>query len=313
MKPILFLKSLVAGYTRKDGTVVKPHSDRRTKRQQAAPGQMALFDDEKKLPPNRFKGADPVATTPDMFDTVTEPRSELIAEHKRLVQVLNSPSHADDKAEAKKQEAELAEYEGGKTETPAFRKWFGDSKVVDAEGNPLVVYHGTNQDFVEFKNRYAKKGWEMFSTDPNYSNTFAGNRGGNVMPVYLSIRNPLDLSHIPAKGPGVRDMLIRALEDAGVKFKIGDIEVQRELFQMVNMAGHKTDLSEAVQAAGFDGIKMPDVLDNMAPYGSASDDLYATTYIAFRPEQIKSATGNNGDYSSHPDITKSIIFLKARP
>jgi GNAT superfamily N-acetyltransferase len=30
-----------------------------------------------------------------------------------------------------------------KTETPEFKKWFGDSKIVDKEGNPLVVYHGT--------------------------------------------------------------------------------------------------------------------------------------------------------------------------
>lgn len=67
MKPILFLKSLVSGYTRKDGTVVKPYSDRRTKRQAPTPGQMALFEDDKKLPPNRFKGVDPVAATPDMF------------------------------------------------------------------------------------------------------------------------------------------------------------------------------------------------------------------------------------------------------
>jgi hypothetical protein len=29
------------------------------------------------------------------------------------------------------------------TDTPAFKKWFGDSKVVDEAGKPLVVYHGT--------------------------------------------------------------------------------------------------------------------------------------------------------------------------
>lgn len=41
------------------------------------------------------------------------------------------------------------------TETPEFKAWFGDSKVVDANGKPLVVYHGTYGDFTEFK---AKKG-----------------------------------------------------------------------------------------------------------------------------------------------------------
>ena len=38
-----------------------------------------------------------------------EPTRELIAEHERLVQVLQSPSHEDDKAEAKKQAVELEE------------------------------------------------------------------------------------------------------------------------------------------------------------------------------------------------------------
>ena len=38
------------------------------------------------------------------------------------------------------------------TDTPAFRRWFGDSKVVDAKGRPLVVYHGTTRGgFVAFE------------------------------------------------------------------------------------------------------------------------------------------------------------------
>jgi hypothetical protein len=37
------------------------------------------------------------------------------------------------------------------TSTPAFKKWFGDSKVVDENGKPLVVYHGTDKaDFSVF-------------------------------------------------------------------------------------------------------------------------------------------------------------------
>lgn len=42
--------------------------------------------------------------------TVTEPAKDMVEEHERLVQVLESPSHEDDKAEAKKQAAELQEY-----------------------------------------------------------------------------------------------------------------------------------------------------------------------------------------------------------
>jgi len=36
------------------------------------------------------------------------------------------------------------------TSSPEFKSWFGDSKVVDDSGEPIVVYHGTNQDFDEF-------------------------------------------------------------------------------------------------------------------------------------------------------------------
>ena len=36
------------------------------------------------------------------------------------------------------------------TETKQFRRWFGDSKVVDEDGKPLVVYHGSDADFDVF-------------------------------------------------------------------------------------------------------------------------------------------------------------------
>jgi len=39
---------------------------------------------------------------------------------------------------------------GTSTDTPAFKKWFGDSKVVDENGDPLVVYHGGTHDKSEF-------------------------------------------------------------------------------------------------------------------------------------------------------------------
>lgn len=40
-------------------------------------------------------------------------------------------------------------YSEKQIDTPQFKEWFGDSKVVDEEGKPLVVYHGTTGNFVE--------------------------------------------------------------------------------------------------------------------------------------------------------------------
>ena len=53
-----------------------------------------------------------------------------------------------------------------------FRKWFGDSKVVDADGQPAVCYHGTLAEFSEFSrkkastNSYAGSGF-YFSNKPS--------------------------------------------------------------------------------------------------------------------------------------------------
>jgi len=83
------------------------------------------------------------------------------------------------------------------TKTPEFKKWFGKSKVVDDKGEPLVVYHGTNQAFTEFGSR---KGWttteHFFTEDPDLADTYAsgatikGSVGANIIPVYLRIEKP---------------------------------------------------------------------------------------------------------------------------
>ena len=78
------------------------------------------------------------------------------------------------------------------TSTPAFKKWFGDSKVVDEDGKPLVMYHGTEakEDFDAFdttKKSVMGTG-SFFSSTP--SSAFAGAEKGRIIPAYLSLKNP---------------------------------------------------------------------------------------------------------------------------
>ena len=37
------------------------------------------------------------------------------------------------------------------TDTAAFRRWFGNSQAIDEDGQPLVMYHGTNKDITAFQ------------------------------------------------------------------------------------------------------------------------------------------------------------------
>lgn len=82
--------------------------------------------------------------------------------------------------------------------SPEFISWFGDwinspetaSKVVDENGEPLVVYHGTNKKFNIFKeSKY--KDWYFFTADIEEAKNFAENVGGSVIiQTFLNCRNP---------------------------------------------------------------------------------------------------------------------------
>jgi hypothetical protein len=108
-------------------------------------------------------------------------------------------------------------YEQGslKTDTPEFKNWFGDSKVTDDAGQPLVVYHGTTAQFDEFDPKRIGQNWQFdergfFFTDRietarSYSRTeeeqndpmFRMGKEGKAiadartLKTYVSIKNPI--------------------------------------------------------------------------------------------------------------------------
>jgi hypothetical protein len=172
--------------------------------------------------------------------------------------VLTGSKRDADEAAARGQ-MELGQAKAPPTASAAFKKWFGDSKVVDENGEPLVVYHGTTANFSVFNEGAPRnvgftkdaKGF-YFSADADVASGYAtypmltrGKTGGNVMPVYLSIKNPMRL-----KSGSTEHTIITPA-------KLADYEAQ-----------------------GYDGIIVGDFEE----------------IVAFRPEQIKSATGNIGAY-----------------
>ena len=184
------------------------------------------------------------------------------------------------------------------TDTPAFKKWFGSSKVVDADGKPLVVYHGTNADFSVFKTtRSGEFGPAIYLTDNQreageYGEAVKGislaQPSANIMPVYARIENP---------------------------YTKGVDEFWREF------GGSDSDAAgvERAKSAGYDGIiaKRADrYYDNVAhEFVDRGNTL--THYIAFSNTQVKSAIGNNGNFDgTNPDIRYSkaqIIGDSGRP
>ena len=87
-----------------------------------------------------------------------------------------------------------------------FKKWFGDwenspetaSKVVDQNGRPLVVHHGSDSEFNEFSSKFiGQTGTQhgqgfYFTSDKG----FAGNFGKKIKSFFLNIRKPLSTDEL---------------------------------------------------------------------------------------------------------------------
>lgn len=88
------------------------------------------------------------------------------------------------------------------TKTQQFKRWFGNwethpetsSKVVNTDGTPKVVYHGTTANFTEFKPSNGALGKGIYFTDSkDFAKGYTYQNGvavGNVMECYLDIKNP---------------------------------------------------------------------------------------------------------------------------
>ena len=72
--------------------------------------------------------------------------------------------------------------------SPEFARWFGDSKVVNAAGDPLVVYHGTHADFTAFDLGQSPEGF--YFTDDRMRAELYAEDGGRMIAAYLSIQRP---------------------------------------------------------------------------------------------------------------------------
>lgn len=88
------------------------------------------------------------------------------------------------------------------TDAKAFDRWFKQSKVVNEDGSPKVVYHGTRSD-IDGPFAFSPDAIGSANDSGFYGRGFyftqyrgeAGYYGGNIIEAYLSLQNPLELSN----------------------------------------------------------------------------------------------------------------------
>ena len=191
-------------------------------------------------------------------------------------------------------ETNLTEDQWLSVRTAAFKNWFGDwehdpenaSKVVDENGEPRVVYHGTYGDFTVFDKArigsatdYGIWGRGFYFT--NMENTPYGNK---KLALFLNFRNPFIFNDY------------KSAEEIGDYLNIWDGNFHEDdrfgIFRPY--ATGAVQIADSAQERGHDGL--------IAVLGKW------TEYIAFEPNQIKSATDNRGTFDpKNPDITFSVI------
>ena len=216
-------------------------------------------------------------------------------ENKRLAKEAEDKAKADEEAgdfvlTGSKRDVDEAEARGQQTflnispatgpGTAAFKRWFGGSKVVDENGDPMVVYHKTKADIQAFdKDKiggsdfgYAGRGF-YFMPFPLQGDTY----GNITMPVFLSLQNPF------------------VIDDSNWKSEEGPYRwISANSERLGGLKEASIAWTEMMKSRGFDGF--------MDKTGKGDGEI-----VAFEPTQIKSAIGNIGTYDpENPSILRNI-------
>jgi len=168
-----------------------------------------------------------------------------------------------------------------------FWRWFGDSQIIDKEGRPLVIYHGTRGNIESFDlNKFGQTDFGFYgigiysSANQQSANSYAvwdtsGKKkivkGANVLPLYSSLQNPY--------------------------FWPKDKSI-------ANSIEESKSITEDLKSQGYDGVVISQSFDKH------KDTSKFYEVVAFNPEQVKSSIGNVGAFNVEND---AIRYSKQSP
>jgi hypothetical protein len=205
--------------------------------------------------------------------------------------------------------------------TPAFKQWFGDwennpsqaSKVVDENGEPLVVYHGTRNRFYIFdrnksgeSNTLAKVGFwftpKKIFAENFAENTWWGKDDSVAYATFLNIKNPKIYISEDYNGEDI------IYGDSYEKFRIDIYKFAGKSPFDANIGGSGMALKNAnetidkyrelLKDEGFDGIFINQTRFDRYNAGGLNNQI-----VSLYPNQIKLADGSNTTFdSNNPDI-----------
>lgn len=242
--------------------------------------------------------------------------------------------------------------------TPAFKEWFGDwendaanaSKVVNPKtGEPLVVYHETDNQFTVFDTGRGGHQKNDFETPTGIFTKSSGEKiglGNIQMPLFANIRNPLafgdrveilaflqrnvpgfsqlhdefadvdvsfadKLAEAESRDDALLDALLAGVEDTGLRGEIlDDFDSRSEASKLLNeWDGYSDNLAQQMKRLFDDYVRQNGYDGMFVERDKGSFGRETDALIALMPNQIKSAVSNSGAFSADDD---SILYQDAR-
>lgn len=163
-----------------------------------------------------------------------------------------------------------------------FKRWFKDSKIKDSQGRPQIMFHGTFNSFDIFdKNKIGSR----FSSDtegffaiscPKLASEYAehGEMPGNanVIPLFVSIQNPLIIDSDFLKSEGMQEI---GHNDCVITF----------------WDNYQNLIMNLVYEKKCDGVLLIDS-------SKLKNENIVMMSVALKAKQLKSAIGNSGSFNS---------------
>lgn len=214
------------------------------------------------------------------------PSSDSASRITDLDSLLNN-SIPDENALRKRREEMQGYYQSEKpvnqTKTATFKKWFAKSKIVDESGNPLVVYHGTNNEFDTFdKNKIGTATDDGIWGRGFYFGSVSDTPYGTVkMPVYLKMENP---------------------------FIVNDYKTVEEIADYLDVWEGNFNFDENNKVVMFSQSQLNQITSHIK--GKGHDGIIVKLgekwieYVVFEPEQIKSIDNTGAFDVNNPNIYK---------
>lgn len=202
-------------------------------------------------------------------------------------------------------------------QTKEFKKWFGNSKVVNADGTPKLMYHGTpNGNFDTFK-----KGANYFTENEQYADRYQNPSASSISTgkvvdnptthaVYIKMEKPFDTRDSKAREIFEDEFLNQdgGYDEEGEETEHSWVSNGTELNENTGLPDwtDAEDLYHFIKDKGYDydGIIVDEGADG--GYGSAVVNR-GVAYVTFEPNQVKNVK-NSGEFDiNNPNMYKQSV------